>query len=58
MKVNFYKPNHPVLEKYIEGYYFIAKDDSDATLNYLTFPDNYFIISACENVFFSAIKIR
>jgi hypothetical protein len=56
--LNFYKPNHPVLEKYIEGYYFIAKDDSDATLNYLTFPDNYFIISACENVLFSAIKIR
>lgn len=50
MKVNFYKPSHPFLEKYIEGYYFIAKDDSDATLNYLTFPDNYFIISACENV--------
>ncbi|WEK70812.1 MAG: AraC family transcriptional regulator [Candidatus Chryseobacterium colombiense] len=52
MKVNFYKPNHPVLEKYIEGYYFIAKDDSDTTLNYLTFPDNYFIISACENISF------
>lgn len=52
MKVNFYKPNHPVLEKYIEGYYFIAKDDSNATLNYITFPDNYFIISACENVLF------
>lgn len=52
MKVNFYKPKHPVLEKYIEGYYFIAKDGSNATLNYITFPDNYFIISACENVLF------
>lgn len=52
MKVNFYKPDHPILEKYIEGYYFISKDDSAATLNYLTFPDNYFIISACENVSF------
>lgn len=52
MKVNFYKPDHPILEKYIEGYYFISKDESAATLNYLTFPDNYFIISACENVSF------
>jgi AraC-like DNA-binding protein len=52
MKVNFYKPNHPVLKKYIEGYYFMEKDESDESLNYLTFPDNYFIISACQNVSF------
>jgi AraC-like DNA-binding protein len=49
MKVNFYKPNHPVLNKFIEGYYFISKDYSGKKLNYLTFPDNYFIVSACQN---------
>ncbi|MDQ0594830.1 hypothetical protein QFZ37_003199 [Chryseobacterium ginsenosidimutans] len=26
MKVNFYKPKNSSLEKYIEGYYFIAED--------------------------------
>lgn len=49
MKVSFYKPNHPILKKFIEGYYFISKDNSDEKLSYLTFPDNYFIISACQN---------
>ncbi|WP_312395358.1 AraC family transcriptional regulator [Chryseobacterium sp.] len=53
MKINFYKPNHPILKKYIEGYYFMAKDDNDEPLKYCTFPDNYFIISACQNITFS-----
>lgn len=30
----------------------MLKDDTDS-LDYLTFPDNYFIISACQNVSFS-----
>ncbi|SEH32905.1 helix-turn-helix domain-containing protein [Chryseobacterium culicis] len=50
MKVTFYQPAHPVLKEYIEGYYFIEKDDSQKPIKYLTFPDNYFIVSACENV--------
>lgn len=50
MKVTFYQPTHPLLKKYIEGYYFIEKDNMDKPVRYLTFPDNYFIVSACQNV--------
>lgn len=50
MKVNFYQPIHPILKKYIEGYYFMSKDESQEPIKYLTFPDNYFILSACQNV--------
>ncbi len=50
MKVTFYKPVHSVLQEYIEGYYFIEKDDHQKPIKYLTFPDNYFIVSACEDV--------
>lgn len=50
MKVNFYQPIHPILKKYIEGYYFMSKDESHQPIKYLTFPDNYFILSACQNV--------
>ncbi|MDR6462157.1 helix-turn-helix domain-containing protein [Chryseobacterium sediminis] len=50
MKVTFYKPMHPVLKDYIEGYYFIEKDDHQKPVKYLTFPDNYFIVSACQDV--------
>lgn len=49
MKINFYQPSHPTLKKYIEGYYFISDDGSDEPVRYLTFPDNYFILSACQN---------
>ncbi|AZA54927.1 helix-turn-helix domain-containing protein [Chryseobacterium sp. G0201] len=49
MKVNFYQPIHPILKKYIEGYYFMSKDEFHQPIKYLTFPDNYFILSACQN---------
>jgi len=50
MKVTFYQPVHPILKKYIEGYYFIEKDDDHQPVRYLTFPDNYCIVSACQDV--------
>ncbi|MDQ0594194.1 AraC-like DNA-binding protein [Chryseobacterium ginsenosidimutans] len=50
MKVNFYQPIDPILKKYIEGYYFMSKDECHQPFKYLTFPDNYFILSACQNV--------
>lgn len=49
MKIHFYLPIHPLLKKYIQGYYFISKDESDQPLRYLTFPSNFFIVSACQN---------
>lgn len=50
MKVTFYHPVHPILKKYIEGYYFIDKDDNSQPIRYLTFPSNYLIVSACQDV--------
>jgi AraC-like DNA-binding protein len=50
MKVTFYQPVHPTLKEYIEGYYFVEKDDDHQPIRYLTFPDNYFIVSACQDV--------
>ncbi|TZF98579.1 AraC family transcriptional regulator (plasmid) [Chryseobacterium panacisoli] len=50
MKVTFYEPVHSVLKDYIQGYYFIEKDDDQEPVKYLTFPDNYFIVSACQDV--------
>lgn len=58
MKVTFYQPVHPVLKKYIEGYYFIEKDDNHQPVRYLTFPDNYFILSACQDVSVTQVKGR
>jgi len=50
MTVTFYQPVDPLLKTYIEGYYFVEKDTMDQPVRYLTFPDNYFIVSACQNV--------
>jgi AraC-like DNA-binding protein len=49
MKVHFYRPVHPVLRQYIEGYYFISSDQPTQSVRYLTFPYNYFIVSGCQN---------
>lgn len=49
MEIHFYQPVHPILKKYIQGYYFMSKDDPDHALRYLTFPNNFFIVSACQN---------
>lgn len=50
MKITFYQPIHPILKKYMEGYYFMEKDEAYESVRYLTFPDNYFILSACQDV--------
>lgn len=49
MKIHFYQPVSPLLRKYIQGYYFMSKDDPDHALRYLTFPNNFFIVSACQD---------
>lgn len=49
MKVNFYKPKSSILKNYIEGYYFMVGDESSAPIQYLTFPNNFCILSATYN---------
>jgi len=45
MKVDFYKPKNNILKEHIAGYYFVSKDRNSAPVSYLTFPNNYCILS-------------
>ncbi len=49
MKLDFYKPKNKILQKYIEGYYFIREDKSSAPLKYFTFPNNFCVLSVNQN---------
>ncbi|HCQ11695.1 MAG TPA: hypothetical protein DIU01_00175 [Flavobacterium sp.] len=59
MEIKFFKPKNEVLQKYIEGYYFLTNSKSDLPLEYYTFPNNYSIISIIENseVIYSESKV-
>ncbi|WP_250253590.1 helix-turn-helix domain-containing protein [Chryseobacterium sp. Marseille-Q3244] len=49
MKVEFYKPKNNILKNFIEGYYFIADNQSSDSIRYLTFPNNFCILSVICN---------
>ncbi len=49
MKIEYFKPDSPILQKYIEGYYFLENFENDSENNYLTFPNNYCIVSVIDN---------
>lgn len=49
MEIKFFKPKNEILQKYIEGYYFLTNSKSDLPIEYYTFPNNYSIISIIEN---------
>lgn len=49
MKLEFYKPKNKLLHPYMEGYYFLTKLESEPTVEYLTFPNNFSIISVYQN---------
>ena len=55
MELNFYKPESEILQKYIKGYYFISENRNSDQIKYWTFPNNYCILSASQNI---NIKIR
>ena len=55
MKLHFYKPNSKILEKYIEGYYFISEDKSLDHIKYRTFPNNFCILTTNQNI---AVEVR
>lgn len=50
MNLVFYKPKNETLQKYIEGYYFIAEDKNSTQIKYFTFPNNFCILSVNQNV--------
>lgn len=49
MKMVFYKTRNELLQKYIEGYYFIFEDTDPTVIRYKTFPNNYCILSVSQN---------
>ena len=49
MNFQFYRPKNEILKKYIEGFYFIKEDKKAAPVSYLTFPNNYCILTINRN---------
>ena len=49
MEMEFYRPLHEDLSKYIEGYYFISPGKNPKPLHYWTFPNNFFIVSVSKD---------
>jgi len=50
MEMEFYKPKHESLSRYIEGYYFISPSKRPKPLHYFTFPNNFFIVSVSKDI--------
>ncbi|WP_395053217.1 helix-turn-helix domain-containing protein [Flavobacterium sp.] len=50
MEIKFFKPKSKLLQNYIEGYYFLTKKVDEPSVKYLTFPNNYSIISVFEKI--------
>jgi AraC-like DNA-binding protein len=45
MRLDSYTPACGQLREYIEAYYFLSPGEQNARLHYLTFPNNFFIVS-------------
>lgn len=50
MKIQFFKPDSELLQEYLEGYYFLSHSAETARTSYLTFPNNFAILSVCDKV--------
>lgn len=49
MKLALYKPQSEILKKYIEGFYFLTVEDDCREIKYITFPNNFCILSVMQN---------
>lgn len=49
MEIIFCKPRNNLLARLIKGYYFITENKSSPPVSYLTFPNNYSILSVKQN---------
>lgn len=49
MQLEFYKPKSERLKKYIEGYYFIQRNNRSGHFHYKTFPNNYTIVTVMHH---------
>lgn len=50
MKIQFFKPESELLKEYLEGYYFLSHSAAGTPTSYLTFPNNFAILSVCDKV--------
>jgi AraC-like DNA-binding protein len=49
MRIKLYRPQNPILRKYIECFYTLRRSSEDAPTIYLTFPSVFTIITISEN---------
>lgn len=54
MNIQHYKAKNVALRKYIDGYYFMVKGESELPVQYLSFPSNFSFVSTTQN---SSVKI-
>lgn len=56
----FYRTRNEILQKYLEGYYFISEDKNTNIIRYKTFPNNYSILSVLHSadVFYAEEKVK
>lgn len=50
MRVQFYTTKCKLLQPWLEGYYFLSKDDCEDDVEYLTFPNNFVNLSVSSHV--------
>lgn len=49
MQVDFFKPSHPVLQNYIDYFYFLERSETDQETTYLGFPTTSTYVMVCKN---------
>lgn len=47
MSIQFFKPKSELLDKYINGFYFISENDILTSKKYWTFPNNFCLVTIC-----------
>lgn len=58
MQIHFFKPASKLLAPYLEGYYFLTRHADEPATSYLTFPNNFAILSICDQVSFEYDKLN
>lgn len=53
MTTKFCKPKSPILQNYIEGYYFLSHSENEGPITYYTFPNNFTFLSIVQNTQFA-----
>lgn len=49
MQLQYFTPKSKLLARYLEGYYFLEKERDEPAVEYLTFPNNFSIVSLLQD---------